>query len=590
MDMKKGLSFAVITLFIGIALAPCITASEPTSNQAIYSDDNGTLSGYVNDTSMNPIEGARVRVHFHETYKENYTDSSGYYHVTNIPICRCSKNATASKDGYTTEWVLLTIWENTTLDFVLTPLGKTLYVGGTGAGNYTTIQSAIDDANSGDTVFVYSGTYYENVVIDETLILIGEDKQSTIIDGGGSGDVVYVSADEVRINGFMMRNSGKGSNECGIYIFGSTMNTISKNILENNECGISVFDCRGIIVSENTVSSCYGHPGIIVKYTDNSSFQNNIVADSGVGLTISHAQSNLVFNNTFKRNHYGVYVSYSNHNQLYNNSIGHNLGDGTYLYSSEHNTLSHNFISSNQYNGIYLDSSWNNSVVMNGIFNNTICGINIGGGSCNNIIHGNDICFYQNRGVRIHSSDKNNHVYHNNFKDNIQNAEDSGDNIWDNEYTFGGNYWDDYAGEDWYHGPNQDIPGSDGIGDTPHEILCEHGKDRYPLMEPYPTPRMDVNITGGLGLSITVMNSGNVVFENQTIHVIIDGPMILFGEQSLHTTIILNLGEETTFGLFLFGFGKVTVTVTIDSWEWTFKVFLLGPFILVLDNDGCVLI
>jgi len=81
--------------------------------------NDGTLSGYVNNTSMNPIEGALVRVYFHETYEENYTDSSGYYHVTNIPICYCMKNCTASKDGYKTEWVLLGIDENTTYDFVL---------------------------------------------------------------------------------------------------------------------------------------------------------------------------------------------------------------------------------------------------------------------------------------------------------------------------------------------------------------------------------------------------------------------------------------------------------------------------------------
>jgi hypothetical protein len=80
---------------------------------------NGSLSGYVKDSSMDPIEGARVRVHFHGTYEEDYTDSSGYYHVTNIPICYCMKNCTACKKGYKTAWVLLAIDENTTHDFVL---------------------------------------------------------------------------------------------------------------------------------------------------------------------------------------------------------------------------------------------------------------------------------------------------------------------------------------------------------------------------------------------------------------------------------------------------------------------------------------
>jgi len=58
---------------------------------------------------------------------------------------------------------------------------NTLYVGGTGPGNYSTIQSAIDDASSGDTVFVYNGTYYEHINVDKSIWLIGESNESTCI-------------------------------------------------------------------------------------------------------------------------------------------------------------------------------------------------------------------------------------------------------------------------------------------------------------------------------------------------------------------------------------------------------------------------
>ena len=90
-------------------------------NSIGISEDEGTLSGYVTDSEMSPVEAARVRVYFHDTYRENYSDATGYYHVTDIPICYCSKNATCAKEGYKTGWVWLSICENTTHDFVLTP-------------------------------------------------------------------------------------------------------------------------------------------------------------------------------------------------------------------------------------------------------------------------------------------------------------------------------------------------------------------------------------------------------------------------------------------------------------------------------------
>ena len=115
---KKGLVVGIIVILIGVSVASSTSRINLTILKTTGND--GSLLGYVNDLSGNPIEGALIRVHFHGTYEENYSDEDGYYHVFNIPICYCMKNATCSKEGYKTEWELLSIAENTTHDFVLT--------------------------------------------------------------------------------------------------------------------------------------------------------------------------------------------------------------------------------------------------------------------------------------------------------------------------------------------------------------------------------------------------------------------------------------------------------------------------------------
>ncbi len=154
--IKKGLVVAVIFLFAGMNVIPSI-GTTVVNNSSMTTFYDGSLSGYVNNTLMNPIEGARVRVYFHGTYEEDYTDSSGYYHVTNIPICWCYKNCTASKEGYETEWVWLSIYENTTYNFVLTPL--TQYDGSLSGYVNNTLMNPIEGAR----VRVhFHGTYEED--------------------------------------------------------------------------------------------------------------------------------------------------------------------------------------------------------------------------------------------------------------------------------------------------------------------------------------------------------------------------------------------------------------------------------------------
>ena len=130
--------------------------------------------------------------------------------------------------------------------------GNILYVGGSGPNNYTTIQSAIDDTFDGDTVFVYSGTYFEILYIDKPINLIGENKETTIIDGF-KGDNVIVAESGVTISSFTVKNSGNVTRDmAGIKIFSNV--NITGNIICLNNIGIY---CKGtnISIQDNIISN-----------------------------------------------------------------------------------------------------------------------------------------------------------------------------------------------------------------------------------------------------------------------------------------------------------------------------------------------
>ena len=136
---------------------------------------------------------------------------------------------------------------------------------------------------------------------------------------------------------------------------------------------------------------------------------------------------------------------------------------------------------SNNTRGIRIETS-HNKIIENNILNNE-WGIDITS-STNNTITGNTVSQNLWKGIYLYSS-TNNRIYHNNIIDNFIQASDNSNNgnQWNNSYPSGGNFWSDYIGNDSYKGPNQDIPGSDGIGDTNYSIDSD-SVDNYPLMNP----------------------------------------------------------------------------------------------------------
>ncbi|MCJ2513534.1 MAG: PKD domain-containing protein, partial [Candidatus Thermoplasmatota archaeon] len=130
--------------------------------------------------------------------------------------------------------IILFITSFTNISYANSNINNIIYVDDNGGANYTSIQQAIDNANIGDMVYAYNGTYYENIIIDKEIVLTGEDKTNTIINGNND-NVIHINSDNVKINEFTISN---GLN--GIYITNSSSCTISSNTIINNKIGINI--------------------------------------------------------------------------------------------------------------------------------------------------------------------------------------------------------------------------------------------------------------------------------------------------------------------------------------------------------------
>ncbi|MBN1280019.1 MAG: right-handed parallel beta-helix repeat-containing protein [Candidatus Thermoplasmatota archaeon] len=291
------------------------------------------------------------------------------------------------------------------------PFGTTLYVGGSGPGNYTAIQDAIDDAAPGDTVYVYddSSPYDENLLINKTINLIGENRDTTVVDGGyREGPVAWVqSANFVNISGFtfqhgnsygialhtaehttidnciMHNNSGTWTlpgasyNQIGLIVYHSSHATVTNSMCHHNAFyGAHSFECDYI-----TVDNCDFYANTAIgwywRVTNYNHISNCRVYDNGgYGISAYYFDYNIIEDTYLDNNaNQGLPISESHYNEftnltITNNAGGMTLAGGLFInYYSGNNTITGCHIYDNNKYGVAIrlspDNTWDDNVLYN---------------------------------------------------------------------------------------------------------------------------------------------------------------------------------------------------------------------------------
>ena len=214
----------------------------------------------------------------------------------------------------------------------------TIYVDdvpGSGEGNppedYTSIQSAIDAASAGDTIFIWGGTYNEELVVTKTLALEGESSQATLL-----------------------RPSGSGWSPRGIYAYGASGITIENLNIQEFSYGIQLSQAGYSTVTNNIISN-NSYYGIYSSYCPFSSIGSNTVSDnSWGGIDLSMCNSNTLTDNTVKNSRDGISLRGSSATELSGNTAEDNV-NGILLTTSTSCIMRDNAMVDNEFN-FYINS------------------------------------------------------------------------------------------------------------------------------------------------------------------------------------------------------------------------------------------
>jgi parallel beta-helix repeat protein len=301
--------------------------------------------------------------------------------------------------------------------------------------DFCTIQEAINTASPGDIVYVHNGTYYENIVVNKTVMLIGESRDTTVIDGKRAGTVIFVNSNNTIIKRFTIQNSGEKQDSewpSGVWLNNASNCALLNNHITNNTLGIMLYSSSSNLLRNNSMTANSYNFGVLgwgLSHFNQDVDVSNTVDDKPIYYWVNHNgeevpsnagyvalvnSTNITVKNlNLKNNYESILLAYTHNSTITNNTVANNLHGILLLFSSNNTVFGNNvtrngferssFGSTSYYGlGIGLSFSSNDLVLENAVIDN-IAGIWLIASS-NSIVSQNMIGNNSLEGIALSSS------------------------------------------------------------------------------------------------------------------------------------------------------------------------------------------
>jgi len=171
--------------------------------------------------------------------------------------------------------------------------------------SYSTIQEALDalETLDGHTILVDAGIYYEHLAVNKAVLLIGESKDNTFVDGSGTSTVITLSPG-ANVTGFTIQNGFTG-------IQGRQNHTICYNNIVNNQYGGIDLHPYSLMGKDNITGNFFANNslfGICLGVISESVIYDNIVESNEHGVVLVGGKGNVFRNNSVRDNEYNFGV------------------------------------------------------------------------------------------------------------------------------------------------------------------------------------------------------------------------------------------------------------------------------------------